>query len=251
MTVLVTRPDRQGRQLCQLLADVGIESIHHPLITIEPEPKLEQLSGKLGTFDIVIAVSQHAVTYAHQAISSLQKNWPTTPLYLAVGQKTAQILSKASQQSVNYPHISDSEHLLAMEELGSVADKRILILRGNGGRELIFDTLVSRKAHVEYQQVYRRINLPFMSEPTVSHWQSNDVDTLIITSSGQLEHLYNQIDALYHSWLHALLLVVPSERIAADAKKMGFNHIISASSASNQNLMEALQLKEQDIRNDK
>ncbi len=241
MAVLVTRPDEQGKELCQQLESIGIAALHHPLINIEAGSDLPQLIPDLQQSDTVIAVSQHAVTLSDQFLRNQQSFWPTSIRYLAVGQKTAHLLSKATGQPVNYPQVSDSEHLLELTELQSVAGQNIIILRGNGGRELIYDTLAERGASVYYKEVYQRANLPFNGSLCVEKWQQAQIDTLIITSSHQLTFFISQLDETYLKWALPLILVVPSERIARDAKALGFEHILISQSASNPDLVAALQ----------
>lgn len=143
MAVLVTRPGEQGRSLCQQLNSAGICALHQPLIEILPGKDLSGIATQLNQFDCILAVSQHAVTLTQQAFTS-QQEWPQTATYIAVGQKTAHVLSKLSQQKVHYPDVGDSEHLLELDILKKVKGKKVVILRGNGGRELIYETLRSR-----------------------------------------------------------------------------------------------------------
>ncbi|EPE37504.1 uroporphyrinogen-III synthase [Candidatus Photodesmus katoptron] len=242
--VLVTRPDKQGEILCQKLAMKNIVSIYNPLILIQPELQLRiiSLAKKLHTFDIIIAVSQHAVTYMQKTIASSSLVWPKSAEYFAIGKKTAQILSKATQQIVHYPKENDSEHLLSMSELSHVKNKKVSILRGNGGRELIFETLSKRQAIVRYQQIYQRVLLPLEnSNIQILQWKNKGVDSLVVTSTFQLKFLLSQIIEPYHRiWFQGLDLFVPSKRIVFDAKKMGFNYVISTGSASNAKLVKAL-----------
>jgi uroporphyrinogen-III synthase len=50
----------------------------------------------------------------------------------------------------------DSEALLELPELTAVAGKRVIIFRGDGGREVLGDTLKARGAAIEYVTCYRR-----------------------------------------------------------------------------------------------
>ena len=100
--------------------------------------------------------------------------------------KNSTPLSKVTGQSVNYPHVSDSEHLLELAELQSVSGQKIIILRGNGGRELIHETLSERGALVAYKEVYQRKDLPLTPVLYCKQWQQQNVDTPIITSGHQL-----------------------------------------------------------------
>lgn len=241
MAVLVTRPGKQGLSLCQQLSEVGIASHHHPLIKIQSGNQLSGLENHISSFDIIIAVSQHAASETSHHLTQTCKSWPTNPVYLAVGQKTAHVLSKATKQQVHYPDVSDSEHLLKLEALQHVAHKKILILRGNGGRELIFDTLAERGAIVEYREVYKRENLAFRSDLLVPLWQDEQITQLVITSSGQLEYFISQLSSAERNWLFTLHLYVPSERIAQNAREAGFKVVTNTLSASNPVLLAALQ----------
>jgi len=241
MAVLVTRPEAQGKELCQQLSQIGITALHHPLITVEAGNDLPRLIPDIHQCDTVIAVSQHSVSFCDQFLRNQQSFWPISARYLAVGQKTAHLLSKATGQSVHYPQIGDSEHLLALEELQSVCGQNILILRGNGGRELIYDTLSARGAVVTYKEVYRRVDLPFDALSCVNQWQQAQIDSLVITSSHQLAFFMSQLDTASAVWACQLTLIVPSDRIAHDARMMGFQRIVVSQSAANPDLMAALQ----------
>lgn len=241
MTVLVTRPEAQGIELCQQLEQLGITALHHPLINIEAGPDLPSLLPDIQQCDTIIAVSQHAVLFSDQFLRNQHSNWPDSARYLAVGQKTAHLLSKAAGQSVNYPEVGDSEHLLELAELQSVSGQNIIILRGNGGRELIHQTLSERGAVVKYKEVYQRTDLPFSADRCFHQWQQSGVDTLVITSSHQLTFFMSQLDAPITQWARQLKLLVPSERIASDAKTMGFQYVVVTHSAANPDLVAALQ----------
>ncbi|KJY81619.1 uroporphyrinogen-III synthase [Vibrio galatheae] len=244
MPVLVTRPGQQGHELCQQLSKVGINSYHQPLIEIQPSEQLLGLELILAQFDIIIAVSQHAASVTDTYLTQSGQNWPTNATYLAVGQKTAHVLSNATQQKVHYPQVSDSEHLLQLASLQSIANRKVLILRGNGGRELIFNTLVERGALVTYREVYKRQNLAFRSDLLVPLWQNEQIDQLVITSSGQLSYFMSQLTDDHKNWLFTLHLYVPSERIAQQAREIGFQAVTNTFSASNKVLLAALRPSE-------
>lgn len=243
MTVLVVRPEQQGQELCQLLEQSGIPALLQPLIdlTVSPiEGELFSPCPLAGKADIVIAVSQHAVQFSDQLLRQQNQSWPTDVRYLAIGQKTAQLLSKLTQQQVHYPDISDSEHLLEDNWLTSVNGLNIVILRGNGGRDHLATQLTSRGANVIYREVYQRELRPFDAESRVALWQNKQVDRLVVTSFEQLELLVSQLPMHYHRWLFTLSIYVPSERIARLAQSMGFRNTITVGSASNSDLVAAL-----------
>ncbi|MDE1211143.1 uroporphyrinogen-III synthase [Vibrio aestuarianus] len=251
MAVLVTRPEIQGLELCQQLAEVGISAIHHPLIQIQAGVDLPLLLPDIHNCDIILAVSQHAVTFSHQFLQDHRSFWPNEARYLAVGQKTAHVLSKLSQQKVHYPAVSDSEHLLEMPLLQSISGLKIMILRGNGGRELLHNTLTERGAKVTYKEVYQRTMLAFSANQHAQIWQQQNVHQLVVTSGEQLEFLVTQMSEIALPWLFNLHLFVPSERIRQAALLMGFSCVTNVKSASNTELVATLSQHKQDSKHDK
>ncbi|GMQ48033.1 uroporphyrinogen-III synthase [Vibrio sp. 10N] len=249
MRVLVTRPESQGTELCTLIENVGGYALHYPLIDIQFSALDSSHLTQLRQADIVIAVSQYAVYGLSLHFSTHPDGTPNHAIYLGVGQKTAHELSKLVQQNVHYPSVSDSEHLLALPELEDVVGKRIVILRGNGGRELIFDELTKRGAHVHYLQLYQRQYRPV--EPAAIHqWQQAKIDTMVVTSAEQLAHLVSVMPEAQHTWLKQQRLLVPSERIAKQAIAQGFNNVTNSQGASNPTLFAALQRLKTGLNND-
>ncbi|MGT0150286.1 uroporphyrinogen-III synthase [Vibrio metschnikovii] len=102
MAILVTRPDQQGKALCQLLQQHGRQALHHPLIRIEAGTDLAFLSSELVDYEVIVVASQHAVSWVEHTLQA-GDSWPTSAIYVAIGQKTAQVLSKASQQARTLP----------------------------------------------------------------------------------------------------------------------------------------------------
>lgn len=240
MSVLVTRPGKDGEALCQLLQQRNIDSFHHPLIELKQGKDCALLANALYECDIVIAVSQYAVQWAWQTLQQQNIPFPSQITYFAIGNKTAQLLQQYSAKDVISPQISDSEHLLDLPALKLVKNKRILILRGNGGRELIQQTLQQRGARVEYNEVYRRVQLPISKHNTWKQWKMHGVSHLVITSGEQLAFFMSQVPKPYLSWVTQLTLYVPSLRIYQQAEEFGFSHIINTGSAANPVLLDYL-----------
>ncbi|WED21768.1 uroporphyrinogen-III synthase [Vibrio sp. JC009] len=240
-TVLVTRPDPDGEALCCQLKEAGISAISHPLIVFRAGISIDELFDRINAADIVIAVSKPSVEWADTALKSQSHSWPDKPIYLAVGQKTADKLSKCVQQTVHYPIVSDSENLLELPQLQNVAGKSVLILRGNGGRELIRSQLSAKGATVHYCEVYQRQAVTFDGHSKAEEWKRRGVDHIVVTSAEQLSILTNSIPATRHHWLFAQLLMVPSARIAAMASDLGFCNVKATGSASNPDLLATIQ----------
>jgi uroporphyrinogen-III synthase len=93
---------------------------------------------------------------------------------------------------------------------------------------------------VAYCEVYRRCYRDDAGEQLVKEWQRQGVDSIIITSGGLLQHLFQLAANSAKDWLLSRLLIVPSVRVTEQAKALGFTHIINAKGASNPALLSAL-----------
>ena len=119
------------------------------------------------------------------------------------------------------PQDARSEGLLALPALSQVRGKRILILRGDGGREFLAEQLRARGALVDYCESYRRHWLPLDGETLCTQWRTAGVDSVIISSGEILRRLLELVPATEGPWLHQLLFIVPSHRVATLVEEAG------------------------------
>ncbi len=224
LTIVITRPRAQAVDLLRRIEQLGGAPFSFPLLEIEPasDPQAlhEQLS-RLQQADLAIFVSPNAVHYGMEAIRAAG-GLPPSLLIATVGQGSAKALHEQGVSRVIAPSgRADSEALLALPELQQVAGRRVMILRGNGGRELLGDTLGARGATVEYVACYRR------SKPAL------DVDALLarqphavaVSSSEALTHLRELPGPSVRDKLMAVPLFVGHARIAEAARQQGWQHI--------------------------
>jgi uroporphyrinogen-III synthase len=235
--ILVTRPAHQAGHLCQLIQEQGGEAIQLPaiaIVTIENNQALQLCQTQLDNLDLLIFVSANAVEKALSTLLTARKSLPSQLTVAAVGEKTASTLAQwgLSPLCPNAPF--NSEALLALPQLQAVEGKKITIFRGEGGRELLAQTLQKRGATVNYVDVYRRIQPP--TPIWVTHLQ---VDIITVTS---VQILHNLFDMLAEQpWLTSTPLAVMSERICIEAKKLGVQAPLSiAPFASDKGLLEAI-----------
>ncbi len=245
MNILVTRPAPAGEQLVSRLRTLGLAAWSLPLIDFYPGSDLPGLADSLARLrpgDLAFALSQHAVHYASNELGRQHLSWPTGITWFAIGRTTALALHQASQLHVHYPKDREiSEVLLQLPELQEIAGKRALILRGNGGRELLGSTLEQRGAVVEFCECYQRIAVAYNGPEQAARWQQQGVDTLVVTSGEMLQLLFDLIPEWYRTrWLMGCRLVVVSERLAEQARSLGWQAITVAESADNDALLRAL-----------
>lgn len=192
-----------------------------PLLDISPVADRAMLHTQLRplvTYDLVIFISPNAVTYGMAAITAAGAALPAQ--VATVGTGSARALHAAGVGKVIVPaERSDSEGLLAMPELSQMAGKRVMILRGDGGRELLADTLRARGASVDYVTCYQR-------SKTSRTWEellALGPEVLTVTSSEALAHLREMMGPDTGSL--ALPLFVPHPRIAESAVRLGWQEV--------------------------
>ncbi|WP_407439209.1 uroporphyrinogen-III synthase [Lelliottia sp.] len=246
MNILVTRPSPAGEQLVSRLRALGQVAWSFPLIEFSPGRELSTLADSLYALqegDLVFALSQHAVEFAHAQLQQENTRWPTAPHYFAIGRTTALALHTVSGIDVRYPLDREiSEVLLQLPELQTVAGKRALVLRGNGGRELLGETLTDRGAEVTFCECYQRCAKYYDGAEEAMRWHLRGVDTLVVTSGEMLQQLWSLIPQWYReNWLLRCRLLVVSERLANLARELGWQEIRIADNADNDALLRALQ----------
>lgn len=246
MSILVTRPLPQGEELVSRLRGLGRVAWSFPLIEFTPGRELHTLGDRLAALsagDLLFALSQHAVEFAHAHLQQQGLRWPLAPSYFAIGRTTALTLHKVSSQNIRYPLDREiSEVLLQLLELQNIAGKKALLLRGNGGRELLGETLRERGADVTFCECYQRCAKHYDGAEEAMRWQSRGVSTLVVTSGEMLQQLWTLIPQWYRErWLHRCRILVVSERLAQQARELGWQDIQVAESADNDTLLRALQ----------
>ncbi|GHD97447.1 uroporphyrinogen-III synthase [Pseudocitrobacter faecalis] len=246
MSILVTRPSPKGEELVSRLRTLGRVAWSFPLIEITPGRELAALSPALDALrpdDLLFALSPHAVSYAHAHLQQQGQHWPQQAACFAIGRSTALALHQVSGRQVRYPLDREiSEVLLQLPELQNIAGKKVLILRGNGGRELLGETLAARGAEVTFCECYQRSAVHYDGAAEAMRWQKREVSTLVVTSGEMLHQLWALIPQWYREhWLLRCRLLVVSERLAQLARELGWQEIQVADSADNDALLRALQ----------
>jgi uroporphyrinogen-III synthase len=218
--VLVTRPRELAAPLAEALELRGARALLFPAIEIEQLPAPAPLA-RLGDFDLVVFVSPSAVR--------AQPRWPAGLRAAAVGAGTARELRKAGVREVVAPaEGGDSEALLALPALASMAGRRVLIVRGEGGRRLLGDTLAARGAVVEHAECYRRRRPGADAAPVLSAWTNRRLDAVTVFSAEGLDNLFALLGA---ELMTRAPLFVPHARVAAHAKTRGAQEVVVAGAA--------------------
>lgn len=252
--VVVTRPRAQADALAQAVAASGRTAVLLPLLEISPVDDAAPLRAaltELGRFALVAFVSPNAIDAAFAHIDA----WPVAVPVAIVGDGSRAALARHGVTGDTFTIFSpaesahsDSEHLLQRLDLASYADKRVLIVRGDGGRELLADALRAAGARVEPVAAYRRAT-PVLTAELATQLrallaQPND---WIITSSEALRGLAGLVQSIDGAALMPRLmqqrLIVPHARIAQTARDLGLEHV-RLTGSGDARLLAALQSQE-------
>lgn len=239
--VLLTRPAEESAALAASLSKVGIYGSSLPLLETQALPVTAEqraVFGALQRYCAVIVVSKPAARLALQRLGPAVAPMP----WFSVGAATAQILADHGLD-VHYPATGDdSEALLqlpALREAIAQPGARVLILRGEGGRELLAERLREQGASVDYLEMYRRF-LPAYQAGTLMQRIRLERLNGVVVSSGQG---FLNLQALAGpDWPQVvqLPLFVPSPRVYEMARAAGAEKVVDCRGASAAALLVAL-----------
>lgn len=229
LRVIVTRPAAQADGLCRQLEQAGAEAARLPLFTTEPVADIETLAERLRdqlTAQLWIFTSRNAVEPAAAALPDVE--WPTL---LAVGEASAQALREAGHGPVITPAETSSEGLLALPELEPerVVGRSLLILAGEGGRDVLETELRARGANVHKLALYRRTPVSYQEDRVRSELLVADI--LLLSSAEAMQRLLELCDDRDRQKLFALPTIVSSARLKQLATQHGFCTVEVAASA--------------------
>jgi len=246
--ILVTRPAGQAARLCRLLEATGYECIQQPAIEIleaADSYRLEAVTDTLEDYDLAIFVSVNAVKTGIEFILN-RREWPENTRIATVGASSAEALLPYGLSVDLLPeHQYNSEALLALDELQDMSGQCVVIFRGNGGREVLRETLLARGADVDYVEVYQRKCPVVDARRMQALLQPGYLDCITITSNESLQNLLTMAGSEGQPLLLNIPLVVIGIRQAALAQQLGFVHApVIAANASDEAIAAAIQQRE-------
>lgn len=275
-TVVVTRPAGQSRQLTEALLAAGVDVLSFPLLAIGPaadEGPLRDALSHLEDYALAVFVSPNAITHALDALAQVQgvavAAWPASVPIAVVGPASVAALAERGIAAPAYRVIApagasadtgqgaganpadplhhdepesnggsrfDSEALWAQLDPASLAGRRVLIVRGNGGRDWLADQLRGAGAVVEPVEAYHR-SMPL---PGAMQWHAVRESlkpgaaphAWLLTSSEAVRNLdtlaREHLDDAELARLHETQCIAPHARIVEQAATLGFGRLMRA-----------------------
>jgi uroporphyrinogen-III synthase len=242
--MLLTRPAEESRALAQTLGEIGVYSASLPLLEIEPLPVSEanrSIIYDLAAYCAVIVVSKPA---ARLGLAMVDEIWPQPPMqtWFTVGAATAQILDDYGLPVFFPQQGEDSEALLDLPQFQralSGYDPKVLIMRGEDGRELLAERLRERGVIVDYLPLYRRCLPHYPAFALPNTVEAERLNGLVVSSGQGFAHLRELAGDAWPTFAQ-LPLFVPSPRVAEMARAAGAVAVVDCRGASASALLAAL-----------
>ncbi len=261
-TLVVTRPSGQASALTEALqtAIASIAASHPeqgwqapqilalPLLTIVPksDPNVAAaIRTAMQTADLAVFVSPNAIECTMRLLGDDWQSIAQRPIPIGVvGQSSYHALERHGiGREVNLPTPIwmpgnpaqwDSEGLWKeiQNRFPSWAGRRVVVFRGDGGREWLADQLQSVGAQVEAIAVYSRIPLS-ESSPQWEKVLNADTDSAlwILTSSEAVRHLGVVLkQQCRQDYLASASALCPHHNIARSAHEIGFGVVLECHS---------------------
>lgn len=259
--VLITRAAAQSAALCEAVEAQGGRAYAFPTLEIQltPAAQIQTMLGRIQAGDTLIFVSMNAVRGALKHATPLLRKRISACRIAAVGARSCQALqaqgldveiqAAADQQNseglLRHPGLQKHSLLqkqtlqgLQKQTLQESKKRRVWILRGQSGRELLGDTLRQRGAEVRYIQAYRRsVPTEYDAKPVLAALQSKQIQLVLLTSYAVFSNLLLMLGEHAVSLLQTTQLIVPGQRVADNIQSEYDFNIGIADNASDQAML--------------
>ena len=217
MRVWLARTEPGATRQAAALAAHGFGVMKAPVLGIEPL----QTAPPAAPFNVVVFVSEHAVSCA------AANGWLCGPA-LPIGTTTARAL-QARGVEPSWPAQANAQGVV--DTLGPSPPRRVLVVKGQGGRTTLQDWLRARERTVVEWDVYRRVPL----DPGIS---GERVDAIVAASGDGLR----VVEQLWFAERRdtRVPVLVPSGRVRELAEAIGFERVVVTAGAGSAAVVDAL-----------
>ena len=264
-TIVLTRPLGQSLRLGELLHRKFpmLEQIQLPLLSIVPNENpvdAKCLKELLLTTDLAVFVSPNAIECSMRL---LQEEWPKNIPVAVVGGGSLETLSHhgiTAQHdytiySPSNPSEWDSEGLwkILNQSQASWAGKKILFLKGMGGRAWLGEQFLLQGAEIHSVLTYKRVPLADDSPAWLGLKKSIPSDSICLMTSSEAARHFAQFlkenSSWAMSWLNEAMMLCTHERITQVCTELGFKNIDQCAPGDDQLLVKIDQWYVNKIRN--
>ena len=239
IALISTRPQKTNLQLSDELKKSEINLLSFPLTEIHPLNNYQIFDGvieNIKTYQHIIFISTNAVHFFLERVKKLSLQIPKNLIFSSIGPTTKLLLQKYLSVDVHSPiKIFDSEHLLKEKIYNNVEGQKILIIRGEGGRETLKNALEEKGATVNYGECYVRkyvdIDLIQLKNDLVNYHHQ----FILFSSTNSAKHFIDQLHNIETDWLQNIKIIVNHKKIEGLLSKI-FKNIFVCNNIDTQNI---------------
>ena len=224
MSIWITRSEPGATALARAIEGAGFKPFKAPVLRIEALA----FAPPQGRFDAAVFLSAHGARLAAQAVKGRFRR------AFAVGRGTRQVLLESGIEATA-AEAESSEGLLA--HLPDLADQRVLLVSGVGGRDVLGPGLERRGADVQRLEVYRRA-------PAFPLVDCAAIDAAVASSGDG----FRQAAGVWFAagGARELPVLVPSARVGALGPELGLANVVECAGADSQAVLAALRSMKQE-----
>ena len=239
IALISSRPQGTNVQLSDDLKNSEIKLLSFPLTEIHPLNNYQIFDGvieNIKTYQHIIFISTNAVHFFLERVKKLSLQIPKNLIFSSIGPTTKLLLQKKLSVDVHSPiKTFDSEHLLKEKIYNNVEGQKILIIRGEGGRETLKNALEEKGAIVNYGECYVRkyvdIDLNQLKNDLVNYHHQ----FILFSSTNSAKHFIDQLHNIETRWLQNIKIIVNHKKIEGLLSKI-FKNIFVCNNIDTQNI---------------
>lgn len=188
--IVVTRAEEQTGFISSELRRLGADVLGVPTIRIQPAELSSEDAAKIsafGKYDVAIFTSTNAVRHV-KSRCDFKKNSDGKPYVVAIGRRTAELLTESGIVPDLVPDKFNSTDL--MKSLGEFdwTDKRVLVPKGNLAGSEVGDSIGTHGGTVEEVVVYNTIPNDNIDPELKKQVVSGGFDAVVFFSPSQIKN---------------------------------------------------------------
>jgi len=244
LNILITRPEPENTLSCERLKAIDANPISLPMLEIQAIEEAQQRAAirskifDIDEFNYVIFVSKNAV---RMAADWLDACWPMLPIgvhWIGIGKGTTEALLNEGIPALSNPGHT-TEALLEWLKPVKMANLKILIVRGLGGRPELGNKLEERGAKISYLSLYERKKPVYDAQ---NFFMLPDINLIWVTSGESLNNLSDYVKEYQLNW-KSIPILTPSDRVNQQAQEIGWKNAYCAHGADDNSLIKATELQ--------
>jgi uroporphyrinogen-III synthase len=223
MSVLLTRPLVQSQVTSRKLEKLGAIIFVVPLLEVKANVNSDMTFSQNGfNPNIIIFSSPNAVRIVVESAGAEQIQSFAGQIVVP-GRGTAKELKKVGAKNIHYPQTTEnSEGMLDLALLREVKGRRVVIFRGQSGRELLANSLRERGAEVRYVPVYSRQPCLEIDIDKIRNWLNQTNPILLLSSETALNTMCSVLPEMLRNRVWAQIVLVFGGRLKTLCQAKGW-----------------------------